>query len=93
MPVESPPPRLHFLVAARAPIVIVLARVRSKWFHVMRWNTAADELEPGSWFRGRIYGERCDVSFDGEWMAYFAAGGAGSNTWTGVCRAPWLATL
>lgn len=89
----SIPPRIHFLAARHASVVVVLARVRSKHVHVLRWNTADDTLEPGSWFRGRIHAERCDLSFDGQWMVYFAVGADGTTAWTGICRPPWLATF
>jgi len=48
-------------------------------------------VEEGSWFRGKLYALRCDVSFDGKHMVYLAMGSRG-NTWNGVCRLPWLAT-
>jgi hypothetical protein len=59
---------------------------------VIRWNTETDELEHGSWFYGRIYEQRCDLSFDGRWMVYFASAQhlEGWPTWTGICRPPWL---
>ncbi len=50
------------------------------------------EFEEGSWFRGKLYPKRCDVSFDGKFMIYLAMG-SGGNTWNGVCRLPWLTTL
>jgi len=83
--------RIHLLPAKEAPIVVILRRKPSKVFHLMRWNTETDAIEHGSWFRGRLYPLRCDVSNDGNWMVYLALG-AGGNTWNGVCKLPWLMT-
>jgi len=58
----------------------------------MRWNTQTDEIEHGSWFSGRIYEMRSDVSFDGQHMIYLAMGATGT-TWSGVCRPPFLRTV
>lgn len=81
--------RIHLLPAKEAPYVVVLRRKPSKCYHVIRWNTQTDELNHGSWFRGRLYSNRCDVSFDGQWMVYLALGATG-QPWNGVCRLPFL---
>jgi hypothetical protein len=60
------PARIHLLPAKGAACVVVIRRKPSKCFHVIRWNTRTDELEHGSWFHGKLYPKRCDVSFDGE---------------------------
>lgn len=88
---KLPPARIHLLAARAAPRVIVIRRKPSRVVHILRWNTLTDELEPGSWFRGRLYEMRSDVSFDGEWMAYLVMGSTG-GTWTGICRPPFLRT-
>ena len=84
--------RIHLLSARDRPLVIVLRRKPTRVFHVLRWDTRSDVVEAGSWFFGRIYEKRCDVSPDGAWMVYFAAapGRPGSNTWTGLAQPPWL---
>jgi hypothetical protein len=84
--------RIHLLVAKSAPTVVVLQRKRSKLFHVVVVNTRTLQVEEGSWFRGKLYPMRCDISFDGQYMVYLAMGSRG-NTWNGVCRLPWLLTL
>lgn len=84
--------RIHLLPAKQAPVVAIIRRKPSKVFHVMRWNTETDEIEHGSWFRGKLYPLRSDVSFDGNWMVYLAMGASG-NTWNGLCRLPWLKTV
>jgi hypothetical protein len=94
---ETPPCRLFVITARDAPIAIVLRRGPSKWYHVLRWHTHNDTFEPGAWFHGRIYEERCDLSPDGSLMVYFCHGGAWrpdyTASWTAVSRAPWLHAL
>lgn len=85
-------PRVHLLPALRRRVCVVVVRLRSKLFHVLRWDTARDLTESGSWFRGKLYAKRCDVSWDGRYMVYLAMGRDG-RTWNGVCEPPWLRTL
>jgi hypothetical protein len=84
--------RIHLLVARNAPTVVILQRKRAKLFHIVTVDAKKRRLEEGSWFRGKLYVLRCDVSFDGKHMVYLAMGSQG-NTWNGVCRLPWLSTL
>lgn len=86
------PARIHLLPARDAPYVVIVRRKPSRWFHVLRLNTKTNEIEHGSWFAGKLYPMRCDVSFDGVWMVYLAMGSNG-ETWNGVCRAPFLRTV
>jgi hypothetical protein len=86
------PARIHLLPAKASPFVVVIRRKPSKCFHVIRWNTQSDELEYGSWFHGKLFPKRCDVSFDGQWMVYLAMGASG-ETWNGICRLPYLRTV
>ena len=85
------PAGIHLLPAKGSPYVAVIRRKPSKVFHIIRWNTQDDCLEYGSWFNGKLYPQRCDISFDGKWMVYLAMGGRG-NTWNGVCLLPRLKT-
>jgi hypothetical protein len=87
--------RIHLLSARERPAVIVIRRKPTRVFHILRWNTRDDTLEAGSWFFGRIYEKRCDVSPDGEWMIYFAGvqNRQGGHSWTGLARPPWLKTV
>lgn len=87
------PARIHLLPAKEAPVVIVLRRKPSDVCHVLRWDTETGELRGGSWFRGRLYEHRADVSFDGKYMVYMAAGAKADETWNGVCEPPFLRTL
>jgi hypothetical protein len=84
--------RVHILPAKGAPVAVILRRKPSKCFHVMKWDTRTGRVEHGSWFLGKLYPLRCDLSFDGRWMVYLAMGARG-NTWTGLCQPPWLKTV
>lgn len=86
------PARIHLIPAALSPYVLVIRRKPSKCFHIIRWNTTSDKLEHGSWFDGKLYPKRCDISLDGEWMVYLAMGASG-DTWNGICRLPYLRTM
>jgi hypothetical protein len=90
-----PPPRLYVLPARRAPVAIVLRRGPSEWFHVLRWHLDEPRVEPGAWLHGTLYPRRCDVSPDGELLAYFALTSrpAPWDTYHAVSRAPWLTAL
>ncbi|MFN3651614.1 MAG: hypothetical protein ACK47B_18715 [Armatimonadota bacterium] len=67
------PPRLHFYLARAAPVGLLLRRGPTEWVRLIGWNTEDDTFEPGAWFRGRIYAEKCDLSPDGRLFVYFAA--------------------
>lgn len=84
--------RLHILRAHGASKAVVIRRQPSKCVHIISWDTGTDALEYGSWFNGRLYAERCDLSWDGRWMVYLAMG-SGGETWNGICEPPWLRTV
>lgn len=86
------PSRLFLLPAKNVPLVAVIRRKPSKCFHIMLWNTLKNTLEHGSWFRGTLYPMRCDLSFDGNWMVYFAMTKPGI-AWNGICHPPFLKTI
>jgi hypothetical protein len=88
----TPKARIHLLPALSSPIVVVLRRKPAKRFHVIAWNTDTNTLEYGTWFEGKLFVERCDVSPDGQYLAYMAIGRDG-KVWTGVSRVPFLTTL
>ncbi len=83
--------QLHLLQARAAPKAVIIRRNPSKWFHLMCWDTQTDTITHGSWFKGKLYAKRCDLSWDGNWMVYLAMGSKG-HTWNGICRPPWLRT-
>lgn len=84
--------RLHILRAHGSSKAVVIRRKPSKRVHIISWDTDTDALEHGSWFSGRIYSERCDLSWDGRWMVCLAMG-SGGETWNGICSPPWLRTV
>jgi hypothetical protein len=84
--------RIHLLAAREAPIIVVLQRKRARLFHLITLDTQSHRINEGSWFRGVLYAIQSDVSFDGRFMVYLARGEHG-ETWSGLCRLPWLRTL
>lgn len=93
-----PDPRLFVLVAARAPVAVVVRRGPSSWAQLTLWDTEADKFTYGAWFRGRIFAEKCDLSPDGALLVYAAykgsrLGTATTDSWTAVSRPPWLHAL
>jgi hypothetical protein len=89
--------RVFGIGATAADVVAVLRRGPSGWSHVGRWDTAGRRYEPGSWLRGTLYPQRCDLSADGRYLCYFAL--KGNSTWElgpayiAVSRLPWLTAL
>ena len=92
----TPPPRLYVLLASEAPVGVVLRRGPTKLVQIFMWNRDTDNFTEGQWFKGRIYGDRSDVSPDGRHMIYFAMGGLAwpipetGWTWTAICELPSL---
>jgi hypothetical protein len=85
-------------MAAQAPVAVIIRRGPASWARLTRWDTNKDVFTPGSWFRGRIYAEKCDLSPDGELFLYSAFQGARlvtsySQSWTAISRPPWLHAL
>ena len=86
------------MLARNAPLGVIFRRGPSKWTQVIRWNTDDDSFEYGSWFRGKIFVERSDVSPDGSKLIYFATKYTNRDLdfpceWTGLSRLPWLTAL
>jgi hypothetical protein len=90
-------PRLFGIQATRAPIVAILRRGPSDWSQVSRWDPQAGTFERGSWIHANLYPQRCDLSPDGRWLAYFTlkAGARWSigSTYIAISRLPWLTAL
>ncbi len=92
------PPRLSIILARQKPIAVIISRGPSSWYHVILWDTSKDTFEHGAWFKGRIYEDRCGLSYDGKLFVYFALQGNKWNSsyqgsWTAVSRPPWLYAL
>jgi len=90
-------PRIFCIPATAAPIVAVLRRGPSPWYHVGRWNVEEWTYEPGAWLRGRLFPQKCDVSPDGRWLAYSAqkhsARWPAGTIYEAISRLPWLHAL
>src|SRR5262245_52196458 len=84
--------RSHLIAAKSAPVMVILQRKRAKLFHVITVGTDDHSISEGSWFRGMIYAIDSDISFDGKFLVYRARG-TSRDTWSGICRLPWLKTL
>ena len=90
-------PRIFGIVALQAPVVAVIRRGPTDWMHVSRWDLEAPAYEPGAWLRGTIYPQRCDLSPDGRWFAYFALKASAEwelgATYIVISRLPWVTAL
>jgi hypothetical protein len=90
-------PRIFCIPATSAPVVAVLRRGPSDWMHVGRWDVDAGSYEAGSWLRGTLYPQRCDLSPDGRWLSAFIlkhpADWPAGSTYIAVSRLPWLHAL
>src|SRR6185295_18250857 len=64
--------RLFVIMARESKTAVIFRRGPSRWVQLIRWYTETDTFEPGQWFHGRIYEERCDLSPNGEHLIYFA---------------------
>jgi hypothetical protein len=90
-------PRIFGIPATRAPVVAVLARGPSRWTRLGRWDTEHDVYEHGAWLAGTVYPQRCDLSPEGRWFAYFALKPSSrweaGWTYVAVSRLPWFTAL
>ncbi len=90
-------PRIYGIVANEAPVVAIIRRGPSDWCHVGRWDLKRDTCEPGAWFRGVIYPQKCDLSPDGRWLVYSAmkvgSDWPAGDIYEAISRLPWLTAL
>ena len=90
-------PRIFAIPAREAPVVAVLRRGPSDWWHIGRWWLEPMEYEPGAWFKGSLYPQKCDVSPNGKWLAYSAlrepADWPAGSIYEAISRLPWLTAL
>jgi hypothetical protein len=94
------PARLFVLLARTAPVGVILRRGPTQWVQLIKWNTDTDTFEPGQWFKGRIYEDKCDLSPDGKLLVYFAHKGGNSfknpgygDSWTAISKPPYFTAL
>lgn len=86
--------RLYALVARARRRAVVFRRGPSKQVRLLVWELGSDALIGGQWLKGRIYERRCDLSPNGEMLAYFAASYRPPfGTWTAISRPPFLTAL
>ncbi len=89
-PLQEPKCSIFGIVARSSPSVLIFRRGPSAWFHLLRWRTDKNTLEPGVWVRKKLYTERCDFSDDGKYLTY-ALGTAREMFYllqVGLCKAP-----
>jgi hypothetical protein len=90
-------PRLFGITATHADYTAIIRRGPSSWCHVGAWDTARKRYESGSWFRGKIFPQRCDLSPDGAWLSYTAFKGNNKQelgeSYVAISRLPWLHAL
>jgi hypothetical protein len=90
----KPSARLYVLLAREGSNAVVFRRGPSNQVLLIRWDLTKDSFEVGQWLRGRIYERRCDLSPDGELLAYFAADFRRSiGSWTAVSRPPFFTAV
>lgn len=86
--------RIDGIVARSGRLAVIFRRGPSRRVRLLVWDLATDKVTPGQWFKGRIYARRCDLSPDGELLAYFAASFRKPlYSWTAISRPPWLTAL
>lgn len=87
-------PRIHVLLANKAPLGVVIRRGPSKSVATLLWDRRTDKFQMGQWLRGRIYERRSDLSPDGRHIIYFAMNGKWNSetkgAWTAISVAPYL---
>ncbi len=97
---QPAPARLFVLLASNAPVGVILCRGPTHWTQLIKWNTNTDTFEPGQWFKGRIYEDKCGLSPDGKLLVYFAKKGGNSyknpdygDSWTAISKPPYFTAL
>lgn len=82
--------RIFGIVARSSPYVLIFRRGPTAWFHLLRWRTDKDKLEPGVWVRKRLYTELCDFSDDGMYLTYAlgTARGGSYHLQVGLSKGP-----
>jgi len=85
---------LSMVMAGDGRSAALFRRGPSRHVLMIRWWLASDTFEIGQWFNGRVFPERCDLSYDGDLLVYFAGNWCGAfSTWTAVSRPPYFTAL
>lgn len=86
--------RLYAILARESSRAVVFRRGPSKQVLLIAWDTSTDTFDEGQWLKGRIYERRCDLSPNGDLLAYFAGNQKPPyRTWTAISRPPYLTAL
>ena len=85
---------VHVLVAAEAPVAVVLRGEPELW-GVVRWDLETGQQETGGVFPGTLFPRRGAVSADGVLLAYFGATRQRGDwgRFFAVSKVPWLTAL
>ena len=94
------PARIHFFIARKKNIAVVLRRGPSAYVQMLKWNLNSDTFEAGQWFKGRIYEQRCSLSPNGQHFVYFASKFSDhqmktkvGECWTAISKPPYFTAL
>ncbi len=91
---RQPRTTLYFYPACASPRVLVIRRGPSKWWHLVLWDRDTGEITPGSWFNGKLYPEKCDLSPRGDWMVLLAYRGNNQPiAWTALAEPPYAKAI
>jgi hypothetical protein len=83
---QTSPPKIRIFAARAAPRCVITYRAKAKLYLISLMDTTAFTLTFGL-FRGRIYEDLSDFSFDGRWFAFHARGLDGTSL-SAVCQPP-----
>lgn len=88
-------PLVHVLVAAEAPVAVVVRGGPVGHWRVLRWELDPDAIEPGAAFEGTLYPDRSALHPDGAIWAYFATTRQRGDwgRFLAVAKVPWLTAL
>jgi hypothetical protein len=91
---DAVPARIFVVPSPKSSRAIVIRRGPTRYFAVMGWDRATDEIQLGQWFRGQMYPQESYLSPNGEHFIYSAGNGnPNSETggfWTAISRYPYL---
>lgn len=84
-------PSLYCIIAREAGTAVIFRRGPSKQVRLIGWDLATGTVNPGQWFKGRIYAEKSDLSPSGNSLVYYAAKfSTRDETWIALSTPPYL---